>query len=330
MSWEKSLFAALLLFLPVAVLQAGSGSEEAKRWLERMVQAARSLNYEGTFVYVQGQTLEAMHILHSGSQNGGKQRMSSLNGSVREVLVAGKKVTCLWSKQPQLAFTAEKFSNRSPFPISLPRELSELEDNYQFEILGEDRVAGLDTQIVTIRPRDKWRFGYNLWLERHSALVLRSALLNENGDIVEQLMFTNVQVNTAIDEELLTTPTLSMLPLPAEDENREEIVTESNWLVSNLPAGFVQVMHDRFSRTAANKHPTEHIVFTDGLSTISVFVEALDGAKPFLLGASQIGAMNAFGAVIADHQVVVVGEVPLAAVQMVASSIQYQRDIPTK
>jgi sigma-E factor negative regulatory protein RseB len=315
----------VVMILSVAIARAESGSEEAKRWLARMVEAARNLDYEGTFVYVQGQNLEAMHIIHAGSRDGRQwQRLSSLNGTVREVLVEGNYVTCLLSQQ-KLAFNVANYSRgHAPFPLSFPSELSKLEENYQFELRGDDRVAGMETQIVAIKPRDQLRFGYRLWLERQSGMLLRSSVLNENGDAVEQLMFTNVRLKPEIDPTLLTPPALTPSSPPAVERNTvvEKVVT-SDWSIAHIPPGFSQVMDNRFRKNASSKHLTEHLLLTDGLATVSVFVEALDGTEPLLRGASQIGAMNAYGVVIADHQVVVVGEVPSATVEMIVSSIRH-------
>lgn len=319
---------ALLTLVPLLqgiVRAAESESAEAKQWLEKMIQAAQSLNYEGTFVYVQGPNLEAMHIIHDGSQNGERQRMSSLNGSVREVLVAGNYVTCLFSRK-RLGFNTISYSNRSPVPVSLPREFDRLEANYQFAMLGDDRIAGMPTRIIAIRPRDKLRFGYQLWLESSSGMVLRSALINEKGEMVEQLMFTNMRLNPQIDTSSLESPPLS--PSPSEDAKLSaEPVTDSDWVISHLPPGFTQFMHNRFSRQLTNSHSTEHIVFTDGLATISVFLEPLDSSEPWLKGPSQIGAMNAFGVVIDNSQVVVVGEAPIATIEMIANSIQHSKEV---
>lgn len=141
MNLKLSPLALLLILLPIAIGKAQEAdSQEAKRWLERMIQAAQSLSYEGTFVYVQGPHLDAMRIIHGGAHNGERQRMFSLNGSVREVLVSDNYVTCLLSKQ-KLAFNAANYNQRSPFPISLPRELDKLEQNHQFQLLDKDRAV---------------------------------------------------------------------------------------------------------------------------------------------------------------------------------------------
>lgn len=312
--------AALVLALcSVGVAWAESQQDKAKQWLERMLQAPKTFNYEGTFVYVQGQVLEAMHIVHS-SKNGERQRIVSLNGSVREVVVANDKVTCLLPGE-QPGVKGGNY-NRSPFPIALPQELDKLERYYQFATVGDDRVAARKTQVIAIEPRDKLRFGYRLWLDHETGIMLRSALLDEVGRIVEQLMFTQLQVKPEIDEDLLSPSKPLSPPSSSKTDASEETVERSDWEIAQLPPGFIQVMHKRYWQSSG-KRSTEHIVFTDGLATISVFLEELDGAQPLLIGASRMGAMNAFGAVIAEHQAVVVGEVPQATVELIASSLQY-------
>lgn len=320
---QRLFVALILLLMQITVSRAESEQEQAKQWLERMVRAARTLSYEGDFVYVRGQHVEAMHIIHSGDSEEERQRMYSLNGSLREVIVSNNQVTCLLSKQ-RVAIKDQSYRH-SPFPISLPQELDKLENHYQFKILGEDRVADMETHVIAIQPRDRLRFGYRLWLENKTGIVLRSLLLDDEGHILEQLMFTELQLKPEIDAALLAPPKLLQESSPAQPIASAEKVTQSDWVLSKLPAGFTQVMDNRFSVSEGGRS-TEHIVLTDGLATISVFLEPLNDAKPLLRGASQMGAMNAFGTVIADHQVMVVGEVPQATVQMIAASLRYTKE----
>jgi sigma-E factor negative regulatory protein RseB len=296
---------------------------EAKIWLERMLHASQTLNYEGTFVYVQGHKLEAMHIIHRSGDDGERQRLYSLNGSLREVLVMNDLVTCLLPEQEVQAVSTN--FTRSPLPISLPRDLYRLEKYYRLDMLGSDRTAGLDTRVVEIQPQDAFRFGYRLWLDSNTGMVLRSALLDENGHILEQMMFTSIELGSEIDLTRLSPPKAvihaSAKPSP---HPRGEAVEESNWAVTRLPRGFEQVMHKRFTESPSSV--TEHIVFTDGLAAVSVFLENLQGAEPVLDGASRMGAMNAFGAVIDGYQVMVVGEVPIATVEMIGSSMEFRHE----
>lgn len=306
---------------------APPATEEARQWLERMIEATQTLNYEGTFIYIQGPHVESMRIIHGSGPEGERQRLFSLNGPPREVVVANNHVVCLLPRQ-QATFPGSDYQ-RSPFPLSIPRELGRLESHYAFEMLGEDRIAGLETRVIAIKPRDAWRFGYRLWLDESNGMLLRSALLNEQGQPVEQLMFTDLQVKPQIEESAFQSPALSPEvastsggagnpgPPPAG-----EPVKESVWRVGALPEGFAKVLHNRFTE-ASGQHPTEHLVFADGLATISVFLEKLDEEPPILQGESRFGSMNAFGRVIAGHQVLVVGEVPAATVQRIATSIEY-------
>lgn len=310
--------AALLLALLSAGAIAAEKPGEARQWLEKMIQAAHSLSYEGIFVYVRGQQLEAMHVIHQNSQDGERQRMFSLNGSFREVVVANDQVICLNPEQQPSLGTGYR---RTPFP-NLPGRLDELTRYYDLKPLGEDRVAGMDAYIITIQPRDKLRFGYRLWLERNSGMVLRSALFDESDNILEQMMFTSVQFNPPVDPALLAPPASSTPTAPSPKPALEQ-VDHPGWRFAEggLPLGFTRVMHNRLAGDG-NRPAAEHIVLTDGLATVSVFLEPLQESKPLLQGPAQMGAMNAFGKVLDDYQVLAVGEVPQATVQMIVSALQ--------
>lgn len=322
MTLKNLRLAALALGLfPIVTSWAAVAQDEAKQWLERMIEAAQTLDYQGKFVYSQGQTLEAMHIVHVVGEAGVRQRLHSLSGAPREVVVADDNVTCVLPKR-KIILSGGKFKH-SPFPLSLSRELGKLEQYYRFDIVGDDRIANRKTRIIAIRPRDEFRFGYRLWLDHDTGLVLRSALLDEKGRVIEQFMFTDLEVNPDIDVNQWSLPqtTQSVNP-PPEVEHKPESVSESQWAVVDLPKGFIQVLHNRFT-TDSSDHPTEHIVFTDGLATVSVFVEKLNGERPLLTGVSQMGAMSAFGVVIDKHQALVVGEVPKVTTKLIANSLQH-------
>lgn len=301
--------------------QTDTTDDGAKEWLERMIEATQTLNYEGDFFYVRGNHLESMHIIHKGGADGQRQRMVALSGAPREVIVSENHVISLLLNQQ--AVSAGAGYQRSPFPISLPQELDELEANYWFKMLGSDRVAGKKTQVIAIEPRDEWRFGYRLWLEQETGMVLRSALLDKEKRPLEQLMFTHVEFKPDIDDELLS-------PSVAIDQDKvlsrakpaKEKITGSEWRIAKLPAGFEQVMHSRFKGNGA-AHATEHMVLTDGLATVSVFLEPLQGDKPLLKGDAQLGAIHAFGKVIEGHQALVIGEVPQQTVEMIAASLKH-------
>lgn len=315
----------LVVVLTATLLQVestyGKSPNEAKEWLERMMLATQDLNYAGEFVYVRGHHMESMHIIHQGGEEGQRQRMFSLSGSPREIIVSENQVISLLLNQKKDSDNIR--FQRSPFPISLPRDLDKLELSYDFEMLGSDRIAGRKTRVVAIKPRDKWRFGYRLWLDEETGIVLRSELHDEQGHPLEQLMFTDLQIKPEIDNALLVPPeSIPQIQPSSSAKTFKEKVSQSPWQIAGLPVGFKQVMHSRF-RSNVDSHATEHMVLTDGLATVSVFLEPLMESKPLLKGSTQLGAMHAFGKVIDEYQALVVGEVPKQTIRKIANSLRY-------
>ena len=265
----------ILVLLPVKYTLA-EPANDARQWLERMIQAAHALNYEGVFVYVQGQHVEAMRVIHAGGADGERQRLFSLNGPPREIVVAGNRVVCVIPEQQPSPGAGYR---RSPFPITLPLKLDQLEGYYEFKLADEDRVAGLTTRVIVIQPRDKLRFGYRLWLNQDNGMVLRSALFDDTGQLLEQMMFTSVLYKQEIDPALLNPPASATPPPPQQNEPAAaevkpvgEDAVQSNWTLaeSELPRGFRLVTHYRLPARDA-KPASEHIVLTDGLATVSHF-----------------------------------------------------------
>jgi sigma-E factor negative regulatory protein RseB len=311
------------LLLPLLLVWPGLviADQDARSWLERMIQATHSLDYYGTFVYIQGHEIDVMSILHSNAEEQESQRMYSLNGPPREVVVRGDEVICLLPDQ-QIAFKVAKHE-RSPFPISFPRDLERLSESYRFEMLGTDRVAERNTRVVAVQPHDQYRYGYHLWLDEETGLVLRSTLIDAHDQVLEQLIFTRLHVVPRIEPELLLPHSegydafrIVSTPFGLEPEQKRP-----SWQVSRLPSGFSQIMYQWYPAGNPQQHVTEQMVFSDGLATVSVFVEQLDG-DPLLEGASRMDAVNAHGVVVDGHQVLVVGEVPPDTLASIALSIE--------
>lgn len=305
------------------VITPHSQAGDARQALAEMLEAAESLTYKGTFVYIQGQHVEAMLISHQAGDTQAEaqhwQHLSALNGAAREIIVTDEEVMCLLPDQ-QIACQGVK-QRRSPFPISLPKDLQQLSDFYHFQILGEDRTAGHPTRVISVEPADNYRFGYRFWLHADTSMVLRSALLDENGRVLEQLMFTEFSLQQPSD--LPAQPPTARLQTVVDEQSADEPlpVVDSSWEVGELPPGFERILHNRHGD---GDQSTEHMVFSDGLATVSVFLEPLPpGSEAVLDGFSRMGAMNAFGVTRGDHQIMVVGEVPELTVRTIAERLSY-------
>ncbi len=312
----------MVLWLSAAT--AGAAAEDARDLLRQMSEASMGLNYRGTFVYLHNGQLEAMQVVHRAAKGGEQERLIALTGEAREVLRDQDKVTCILPNSK--AVIVDKSIPRQPFPAALPRDLDALTDSYEFQVLGEDRVSGRAARIVAIRPLDAFRYGYRLWLERDSRLLLKSDLIDSDGRAIEQMMFTDVEILDAVSDSALT-PSLrgdgytwhEQPELAAAGD--AAAMGESVWSVTGLPAGFMRTHHNRqvMSSTAV---PVEHMVFSDGLATVSVYIEPRHADAHGLSGHSNMGAVNALGVQVSDYQITVVGEVPRLTVERIGQSVQ--------
>lgn len=318
------LWLSLLLLTPAAAC----ATDDARELLRQMSAASMGLNYRGTFVYLHNGQLEAMQVVHRATQEGEQERLIALTGEAREVLRDKDKVTCILPDSR--AVMVDKSIPRQPFPAALPRNLDALTDTYEFQVLGEDRVSGRTARIVAIRPLDAFRYGYRLWLERDSRLLLKSDLVDGDGRAVEQTMFTALEIlDTVADAELQ--PALQGEGYTRRDHTETDPTAataqpgaqsgDSDWAVTNPPAGFVRTHYNRHG-LAADAGLVEHMVYSDGLATVSVYIEPRRPDEPGLSGLSSMGAVNALGTRVGDYQVTVVGEVPRATVERIGQSVQ--------
>lgn len=309
----------LLLALPVSA----SAADNARAWLDKMEEAVEHLNYDGTFIYQHDDQLEAVRILHQSDLKGERERLISLNGAAREVIQSGGEMTCYMPDQKSVMVSRSQ--PRKPYPLDLPDDTAKLTKYYRIALGPSERMAGHDTRIVTITPRDAYRYGYRLWLEAVNGMPLKSDLIDEQGAAVEQMMFTSIQFLPKIPEDLLQTTLNSagFIWHRDADEAGETPLEKTDWQVTRLPDGFMLTHHSRHPMPDS-KDIAEHLVYGDGLASLSVFIEQAGDDKKMLNGVSRMGAANAYGTVVDGYHVTVVGEVPAATVRMVGESIRHQ------
>jgi sigma-E factor negative regulatory protein RseB len=304
------------------LLAAGplSAREEAQQWLEDMSTALRTLDYDGTFVYLHDGKLEAMRIIHQADGGVEKERLVSLTGSAREVLRDNKAVTCIMPDSKSVMVGQSRQPQRFH---EVPSDLDSLRAHYHLEVLGDDRVAGQMARVVAITPRDAYRYGYRFWIGKQSKMMLKSALIGVDGEAIEQVMFTRLGLGRQVAEADLE-PSLSGQEYSWYRQSGDKPPAAAGtgmpaWKVQHMPGGFHMTNYQQ-RRMRPDSAGAEHLVFSDGLATVSVYVETVAGdSKPFA-GLSSMGAVNAYGAVADGHQITVVGEVPAATVEMMARS----------
>lgn len=306
----------VLLGLIVPLAQAA----DPQTLLTRMQQAAGSLNYDGIFVYQHGDQLETLRIIHKLQDGVMRERLVSLNGAPREILRTGSEVRCYLPDEHAVMIEHRRADSRN-FPALLPDSLSVLKKNYEIRAGGSGRVAGRAALAAQIAPRDAYRYGYLLWADKATGLLLKASLINERGQVVEQYMFTQLSIGKPIPESDLAAQHAAKGTISHRADDSSPPASTHRWEATQLPAGYTLSARMR-RKLPARRQPVEHLVYSDGLAVVSVFIEPVDGATPGALsGLTHLGAVHAFGKVLDGHQVTVLGETPAVTVDMIGASV---------
>lgn len=316
--------------------QVALADQPVRAWLDRMSHALNNLDYQGTFIYQHDNQLEAIRVVHIVNDAGEHERLYSLNGAPREVIRTPDSVRCILPDDRSVI--VDRRLTQDLFPAVPPSQVGDLEDYYRFRFLGEDRVAGLDTRVLGIEPKDRFRYGYRLWLEKDTGMLLRSELVGEDGEAIEQMMFASINLGEPIPMKALDSQLgdygVTFGPRPPPDKapgvtlrNRETSRTDLEWSVGRVPPGFHLKSHG-IDDSPRSDGAAEHLVFTDGLASVSVYVEPASKAHEAAPdGVSNMGAINAFSHEHREHRVTVVGEVPPATVRSIAMSVRQAKDL---
>ncbi|MCG6862714.1 MAG: MucB/RseB C-terminal domain-containing protein [Chromatiaceae bacterium] len=303
----------LLSLLPMWFGEAAASGREPGEQLVRMADALRSLSYEGTIVYLHGTRLEALRITHRVENGQTRERLVSLNGPVRTLTREKGSVTCELSNSRPISVKGHGVRKDVLHAWTLNPE--KLSDHYGVHPLGTARVAGRQTEVVGVIPRDRLRYGYRFYLDVESGLPLKSDLMGQQPDPIEQIMFTSLDLLPAEGPAVEVGP----VPQPRRSEPADLDLDSLPWRFDSLPPGFLLMMYDNLRD--ADGQPVDHFVLSDGLASMSVYIER--DPKEGLEGDTRIGAVHAAGKRISGYQVTVVGEVPRETVQTVLASVRH-------
>ncbi|MGH8583182.1 MAG: MucB/RseB C-terminal domain-containing protein [Gammaproteobacteria bacterium] len=317
MRWRYRFFTLLLPGLCASFAEAEL--PEARALLERMARASRMLNYDAVFVSICGSEVESMRVIHQAGASGERERLVALTGMAREVIRQGDQVT--WILPADRAVMLGRGSPRNLLTATFTQPVDAIARHYHFTILGGDRIAGRPSWVVGISPKRSDRYGYRLWIDSSVHLPLRSQTLDGNGTVLAQVMFTSLALPAAIPAPDLV-PGISgrgFVQYASEDQGEDPASHAGGWRVGWLPKGFTMQRHEQH---AYPDHPeaTDHQVYSDGLASISVFIERYSPASA-PLGYSTLGSLNTYSTMSYEHQLTLVGEVPTLTLRRIASSL---------
>ena len=313
--------AALLAGLPGISQADGMHQADALEWLKKVAAAAHQLNYTGTYIYQYGDYVETSRVSHVKDESGEHEKLEALDGSPREVIRNNDEVLC-FKPDNNTSVVVEKRKVEKSFPALLPKQLESITENYRVRFAEPDRTAGYTCQVIVLEPKDQYRYRHKLWADQATGLLLKASMLNEKNEVIGQFAFTQVAIGGKIDKESLK-PKIAGRKVVISSE--PAVVTELQqndltWVVKPLPPGFNQVTV--MKRMLPGKDvPVRHLVFSDGLATVSVFIEPIMGGMKPMHGLTRQGMINIYARAVADHQITVLGEVPVITVTQIGNAV---------
>jgi sigma-E factor negative regulatory protein RseB len=315
--------AAVVGTLGLLAQPAWSSDDDAHEWIERMSESLATRNYVGLFTHATGRQSETMRIVHRVGKNGSTERLVSLDGSGREIVRTPQEVHVYMPDRKVVL--VEPRTDEGSLAKALPVPSPQLDELYTLSVRDGNKILGRDVVVVDIRPKDAHRYGYRLWLDEDTAMPLRTVVADGLGRPIEQISFTQIDLPRRIDPKELE-PTIDTAGFrlvrsarPARPAPGPHAMA-AGWMPMRLPPGF-RLVASRTQTVPGVALPVQHLIFSDGFASISVFIEPGRPSGPVPAQSSSVGSANAFSTLVDGHVVTAVGEVPLETVRDVATSV---------
>lgn len=301
--------------------QVPAAAADGMSVLGRIYQATERLSYTGTFVYQQGDRVETSRISRIYGPAGELEKIEVLDGPQREILRTRDTIKCFLPESQTIK--VERRVDQRAFPAMLPDRFADLAQNYTVSRSEPARIAGYDCESVVLTPKDDLRYGYKLWADTATGMLLRARTFNAQGETVEQFSFTQLSIGNVPRERLK--------PMRSARNWRVEHaavapanLAGSGWSLGAELPGFRKLFE--LTRRLGESRPVSQVVYSDGLAAVSVFIEPLTGRTEAVRpGVSSLGAVNMYTREVANHLVTVVGEAPVASLQRIGNTVEYRR-----
>ena len=306
-----------VLSLVLSFTAVANDTNPAKTLLLEMANAVHNRNFDASFVVVKGKSMEPYRWVHAKQGETELEHLSLLNGAGLEMIRVNDQVTYF---EPQSEpYSLKTDSIAGPIPEVLFKDIQRLSEHYDFVLGGKGRIAGRAAQLVRVESKDEHKYNYWIWLDMESALLLKAAYVNHQGEALEQLQLTHISVTEQPAPMLLEVLNRNF-PTPLPENELEGVDSSStNWKISWLPAGFELLKSDRH-KLDLNNELTDYYLYSDGFVEVSVFIQRpLPGKR--LSGALTSGATTVYVHNGGNFDVSVVGNVPSLTAKAIAESV---------
>ena len=320
----------LSCLLPLGVGAQGNGGAlmaDARAWLSRIHAAASSGNYEGTMVYSAGGALSSSRVWHYCVGEQVYEKQEALDGRQQRIVRHNDSVHTLWP-QARVAVVEKREAlgawSTTPQTVD-PQAL----DQYELRPDGSARVAGREATVFLLEPRDALRYAQRLWADQATGLMLRADVIGPGAErpVIESTAFSEIEIGVKpqpetvlkairrIDDYRIVRPRQKRTTLDAE-----------GWALARPVSGFrLAGCLRRGMETAGENEPVLQAVFSDGLTHVSVFLEAYDAQRHRNEMQARQGATATLTRRRGDHWVTVVGDVPPSTLPLFADAIERRR-----
>lgn len=304
----------------VLALAFPAAAQDGAALLGRAADAARTLNYTGTIAYQRASGVETARLIHVNDGGEEFEKLYNLDGPAREVIRSNGEVRCYYPDAKVVRVEPRTF--RNAFPSLSPQQQSSLTQYYTVRKGGLGRVAGLEAQAWTFEPKDGLRYGHELWTDPTTGMLLKARMLNERGEVVEQIAFLDIVLGAKLGPEAAK-PTWPLSP-PDWQVRRPRsgklVEADTGWVVANLPPGYAKVTEGRLSGRGGKSGGAAQLVYSDGMVAVSVFIDQRGGSQRHV-GRARQGSLNQFSVKQDDYVITALGEAPPDAVQAIATSV---------
>lgn len=327
--WSLPFAVAWLLGMAHAVgwAQAVATEPTLNAWLLRVHQAARQSVYTGTFVVSTGSNMASARIWHVCDGTQQLERVESLSGTPRSIFRRDDQVVTFFP-QSRIAI-AEVRESLGLFPNFLKSSESSIADYYRLKSLGRERIAGFDTDIFLLLPNDRLRFGYRVWTEKKTGLILQLQTLDVDGKLLEQAAFSELQLDAPVNVGKMVKFGSTDGYRVMRPDYQKTTAEAQGWMLHKVVDGFkAMACFQRPGPVAelgpiGNAQGTTQWMFSDGVATVSLFVEAYDRQRHNREGLTNLGgATNTVTRRISEWWATVVGEVPPATLHAFAQALE--------
>lgn len=312
--------------LPTTEATAGE-PRSINDWLMRMHEASRSRAYVGTFVVSSGGAMSSAKIWHVCEGNQQVERVETLTGAPRSIFRHNDQVVTFMPDQKVVR--SEKRESLGLFPELLQSTDSRIADFYSVRREGAERVAGVEADVIVLLPKDNMRFGYRVWTEQKKGLVVKLQTLDTDGKVLEQAAFSELQLDAPVKMDKLIQ---MMGKVEGYRVERPVLVkttaSAEGWILKAPVAGFKPVSCYRRPAAAANAVTGEdplQWVFSDGLASVSIFVESFDRLRHDKEASLSLGATQTITRQLDAYWLTVMGEVPMTTLRLFASGLEHKK-----